>query len=64
VGAVVVSLLVAFIATWIYEYDSCKWSSTSASPQIMCLLTSLASAYLTWWLWGLAVFVKLVTVFL
>ena len=63
-SAVVLSLMIAFIATWIYEYDSCKWSSTDASPQIMCLITSLLSAYFTWLMVALAAFLKLVAVVL
>ena len=45
--AIVWLLMIGLIATWIHEYDTCKQSSTSTSPQAFCLATSLFSAYFT-----------------
>ena len=63
-SAAVWVLIIGFIATWIYEYDACKWSSTSENPQVWCLITSLVSAYFTWWVVAVATFLKVVTVLL
>lgn len=57
-------VMISFIATWIYEYDACKQSSSSTSPQALCLGTSLVSAYFTWLLMALAWFLKAVAALL
>jgi hypothetical protein len=62
--AVIWALILGFIATWIYQYDDCKATSTFESPQLMCLVSSLLSAYFSWLLAAIAAFLKIVTGFL
>jgi len=63
-SAVIWLIIVGFIATWIYEYDGCKASSTDPSPQVWCLFGSLFSTYFTWLVTAIATFLKVVTTIL
>ncbi len=57
-------LMISFIAHWIYQYDACRRGAASVSPQAGCLVMSLFSTYMTWWLHAVGYFFKLVSVVL
>jgi hypothetical protein len=58
------ALMLAFIATWIYQHDDCKATSTSETPQVMCLVTSLFSAYFGWLITASEALLKIATTLL
>jgi hypothetical protein len=48
-------LMVGFVVHWIYEYDVCVRSDSTAYPQVKCLLWSVIAVYFTWLAGTLAV---------
>ena len=64
VSAILWTLMLGFIGTWIYEYDLCRRSSGYASPQAGCLAGSLFSAYFAWLAYAVRYFFEVVTVVL
>ena len=52
-------LLIGFIGHWIYQYDSCRYEPDAAGP-VGCLVMSLFSTYLVWWLMAVIHFIKLI----